>query len=551
MKWLYRLKVSTRLSLLIGALIAGLLFFAAVAWWSLLELRVNGPLYKEVSAGKDLVADILPPPRYIIESYLVTMQLRDAARRNRPNTVRTLKTRLEQLHQEFEQRQQFWMNQPLDAELRDVFLRQSYEPAHRFFRLAFDSFLPAMEARDLDAMDKVFLQMASAYEEHRSFIDRVVTMTNERNAAVENKANQRIGTVTQLLIGSLSVTVLGGIIIGAFVGRSVVRPLGGEPSVAIAACQRIARGDLSASVPVQAGDRDSLLANLRQMSEDLRVLFLEVRHAAQDLAGKVHTLHQIGEQVRARANQQYDQSAKIAAAIEEVAANTRGIADKTVEGYRMAEQAERQISDTVATIQQLSSEVDRMASAIVSTGAEVSALVERSRQIEGIVRSINEIAEQTNLLALNAAIEAARAGDAGRGFAVVADEVRKLAENTAAKTQDIAQLISSIQSEIDRAVANIRNTSEQAKETRSKMLVSTASLDEVTQATAALQLQNQEIMNGVNEEKIAVDQIAQSLEEITVAAEGSLTVTESLATAAKELDQLSSRLFDKVDCFKL
>ena len=34
-------------------------------------VKVNGPIYKNIRAGKDIIADVLPPPKYIIESYLI------------------------------------------------------------------------------------------------------------------------------------------------------------------------------------------------------------------------------------------------------------------------------------------------------------------------------------------------------------------------------------------------------------------------------------------------------------------------------------------------
>ena len=60
--------LSHRFAVLITVFALG---FAAFGWWSfrtLAELKVNGPVYHKIVQGKDLIADILPPPAYIIES---------------------------------------------------------------------------------------------------------------------------------------------------------------------------------------------------------------------------------------------------------------------------------------------------------------------------------------------------------------------------------------------------------------------------------------------------------------------------------------------------
>ncbi|MDP1635079.1 MAG: hypothetical protein Q8L69_10415, partial [Gallionellaceae bacterium] len=71
------LKLSQKFAVLVVASLAGFVIASIAAFWALSELKVNGPLYQRIVQGKDLVADILPPPEYIIESYLVTLQLRD------------------------------------------------------------------------------------------------------------------------------------------------------------------------------------------------------------------------------------------------------------------------------------------------------------------------------------------------------------------------------------------------------------------------------------------------------------------------------------------
>ena len=108
------------------------------------------------------------------------------------------------------------------------------------------------------------------------------------------------------------------------------------------------------------------------------------------------------------------------------------------------------IQASVAQIRSVESTVDESAKIVDKLG-------KRSQEIGQIVETISGIAGQTNLLALNAAIEAARAGEHGRGFAVVAEEVRKLAEQSQEAAQQIAALITGIQSDTDNAVASMQH----------------------------------------------------------------------------------------------
>lgn len=119
--------------------------------------------------------------------------------------------------------------------------------------------------------------------------------------------------------------------------------------------------------------------------------------------------------------------------------------------------------------------IDRIAQASQSARERMDQLGERSGQISGIVKTIDDIAGQTNLLALNAAIEAARAGEQGRGFAVVADEVRKLAERTQTATREIGEQIGFMIDGTSAAIGILRqNTTELEVGQRDSTLLSTA-----------------------------------------------------------------------------
>ena len=70
-----KLSVRACFAWMIGVLAGGMAIFGVMAWFTLQQLQVNGPLYQRIVQGKDIIADVLPPPEYIIESYLVSLQL--------------------------------------------------------------------------------------------------------------------------------------------------------------------------------------------------------------------------------------------------------------------------------------------------------------------------------------------------------------------------------------------------------------------------------------------------------------------------------------------
>ena len=67
-----KLRLTISRAILIFGLVTALGLGAVIATsvYGLAQLKVGGQLYAKIKLGNDLVADILPPPEYVIEGYL-------------------------------------------------------------------------------------------------------------------------------------------------------------------------------------------------------------------------------------------------------------------------------------------------------------------------------------------------------------------------------------------------------------------------------------------------------------------------------------------------
>lgn len=552
-----RLKIASAVHIFGLVVAAG---FAAVVLTSVIalnQLKVGGPLFDRIVLGKDLIADILPPPEYLIESYLeATLALND------PASLDTHKKRLTQLHKDYDDRLAYWRGQDFDPAIKRRLTVDSAASVAQFWDLTDGKFLPGLSAGDMAAAQHAYADMTTIYAAHRAIIDNIVTDTNRMNAQIETTAGDRNTFYASLLL-TVAIVVLT-IVVGGVIGIAlgVIRPI----TRMTEAMQTLAAGNLDVMIPgVGRGDEIGSMAGamnvFKQNGIEAQRLRAEQEEAKlQSEATRRHAMNQMADRFESTVGSVLgavtDSAGKLQATAEmlsvtaeETSRQSIAVAStsaQTTQNVQAVASATEELSASITEINLQVSESTRIVTDAVGqsndTNNKVRQLADAAQKIGAVVEIINEIAGQTNLLALNATIEAARAGDAGKGFAVVASEVKALATQTSSATVEIAGQVRAIQDASEgsaQAIGDITRTIGRVSE------IATAIASAVEQQGAA----TQEISRNIQEAARGTGEVSTNIGEVTRAARQTGLAASDLVASADELARNGSLLKSQVDDF--
>jgi methyl-accepting chemotaxis protein len=350
----------------------------------------------------------------------------------------------------------------------------------------------------------------------------------------------------RLVIGSVLAMLFA---VGAAVWllRSKLQPL----SDLVRQAEALGAGDLSVRLNVSSHDEIGQLArSFNQMGEALSTMVSHIRSAAEEVNSRAQALSGLSGGAYEGMEQQSGEITSMAGAVEEFSATSLNIADNMGNTERLAQENAQQTRIGRTSMQEASSSLEHIASALNSTATVINTLGQRSQEIGGIVGVITSIAEQTNLLALNAAIEAARAGEQGRGFAVVADEVRNLASRTRQATDEISGMIQSIQQETGNAISTMEHGNVLMQEGLSRNADVASALARIDEQSRSAGQQFAAITTATQEQSSTATLLSSNLQSIALANSEQREVVSNLAITAKELETLAAGLRHEVDRFR-
>ncbi|PZO16829.1 MAG: chemotaxis protein [Burkholderiales bacterium] len=465
---------------------------------------------KSVTRGfdaKDVVADILPPPMYLIELRLLLSTAVEG-------TVQASVAQQEfkRLVGEYNDRIQFWKDNPPYG-LEKQLLGAQHDAGQKFITAA-ESVLASAAKGDREATQAAMKTAHGLYLEHRAGVDSTVSVASafatDAIHSYHRTSEELIWLVALVFVGATT----GLVVLGAWVLRSVLRTTGGEPTEVARIANAVAEGDLTVHVVVRQGDTTSVMAAMEQMCCKLRELVVQVSASSERIASDSLQIANGNHDLSVRTEQQSANLQQTASAMDQFS----GTVQTSAENARVA----TQLAVSASGVAQRGASV---VSNVVSTMEDISI---SSRRIGEITSVIDSIAFQTNILALNAAVEAARAGEQGRGFAVVAAEVRTLAQRSAGAAKEISSLISQSVNGVKIGTQLVADAGVTMKDIVEQVQRVTDLIGEISNATAEQTKGVGLVSTAVNQLDSATQQNASLVEESAAAADGLKTDAEEL-----------------------
>ena len=573
-------------------LILSIITLCAVSWFALEQVRIGSRAYDRIADTKDLTADILPPPLYLVEAHLAVMEIE-----SNPAALNEYRPKLDRMRKDFDERMAFWRTRSIDPKVADILFNRADQASKAFWAAVDSQIIPAAQANDPAALAAAGAAVDQAYDAQRSAVTDMVPLLADDVKAAEARAAKAIQFNRLLMLGA-------GLLIGV-ASMLALRALRGRVVSPIEAMTRymtkLAAGDYEQAPPY--ADRDDEVGDMAKSVVVFREGVLERRALRQSQDEAEKAAHEAEIRILAERAALDEQRAQVVAALadglasvakgeltcrlnnafpaeyeglrtdfnaavaalDEVVSNIGGatsgvrtgsteIAHAADDLSRRTEQQAASLEETAAALEELTATVKGTASgakearqfvAEARAGAErsgavveqavtaMSLIAESSGQIGQIIGVIDEIAFQTNLLALNAGVEAARAGEAGRGFAVVAAEVRALAQRSAEAAKEIKGLIAASGSHVKSGVDLVSQTG-QALGT---IVAQVARIDELM---GSISSSSQEQSTGLAEVNIAVNQMDQMTQQNAAMVEETTAAAHAMSANAVELaDQIA------------
>lgn len=180
------------------------------------------------------------------------------------------------------------------------------------------------------------------------------------------------------------------------------------------------------------------------------------------------------------------------------------------------------------------------------------AIQESSKEILGVVTTLDTFAGQIDLLSMNASIEAAHSGVAGKGFSVIAHEIKNLASQVQQWSARIGEIITSITDSIDQSVGltgkvnnALKMISEGSVQSAEKVNAAANGIKIQEEAGKSISEESQILFDSANKMQVEVQNQSAFSEQVLGNMDSLSKASHSVDDASDAIEQVSARLGDE------
>jgi methyl-accepting chemotaxis protein len=397
------------------------------------------------------------------------------------------------------------------------------------YRQGFNQYADGKKALGLSSQDGKLLAMRESIHKTETALE---ALESQLSVVIQSKAS----------FAMMMTTILCGVIImlGVFVAWIINRTINSALNTIQMTMRDIqTTHNLSLRVDLPAKDEIGFVAaSINDMLADFSRVIANADQTVKEMNTTTIELSKNAARTSDDAQKQREETDMVAVSVtemvgtvEDISRNMEMVASKALSTQENAREGQSKVNSAIDRIRQLS---DRLEGSVETVGA----LAKESESIGTVLNVIQGIAEQTNLLALNAAIEAARAGEQGRGFAVVADEVRALASRTHSATEEISEIIVTLQERTKSIVALMENCRQDGALSRDEAAITGVVLDQIMLDVEEISAMAGSVSTAIEQQTIAANEISKNVDTIREITEDT---TESVALNSKASQAIATQ----------
>jgi methyl-accepting chemotaxis protein len=260
MLWISRLKLVQLIFIIFGLLIVAVCGTVYSNIENNKSIAINSSQYNQIVDLKDFMADILPPPEYLLEAWQLCLQMAAI-----PSDLKPFVKSIDQLRSDFDDRNKYWDKKFNKLSVHDVVTNDLYHSGKTFFKIYDNDLLPAFRTQNQESIELALFKMSKAYLTHRKVIDSLVQYANDTSTQVESSTTTLLEDTATKNYFIITILIALAFALGYFLVRMVKKSLGMDPIDLASLANNFANGNLKNEVKLAQNDQSSIGYSIKQL----------------------------------------------------------------------------------------------------------------------------------------------------------------------------------------------------------------------------------------------------------------------------------------------